>query len=124
MRSFRCRATSQRWMTSGPLSRFYCDAAPPEMTTKEGLHILLLEGDGIGPISRFQSNWINKRGYKQRTSKFLALSFHNFAFLGLPCYSLKIPFLLSSIPTTLPVYPFVGVPFEYRGSLLLVTNTG
>src|ERR1700681_1638260 len=102
MRSFCWRATSLRWMTSGPLSRFYCDAAPPEMTTKEGLCILVLEGDGIRRISRFHSNWIEKRGHKQGTSKFLALSFHNFAFLGLPYDSLKIPLLLTSIPTTLP----------------------
>src|ERR1700676_769051 len=103
-------------MTSGLLSRFYCDAAHPEMTTKERLQIRVLVGNGFGPISRLQSNWIEKRGYKQGTSKFLALSFHNFVFLGLPCNSLKIPFLLSSILTTLPVYPSVGVPFEFRGS--------
>jgi hypothetical protein len=54
-----------------------------------------------GPPQSCKRKTNNGRGHKQGTSKFLALSFHNFAFLGLPYDSLKTPFLLTSIPTTL-----------------------
>ena len=51
-----------------------------------------------GPTTRFPSNWPEKRGNNRGTSKFLALSFLNFAFLGALSNSLKIQFLRSFDP--------------------------
>ena len=69
-------------------------------------------------LSAFAAGGHLTRGNNQGTSKFLALSFHNFGFLGVPCNSLKIPFARPNAGSHLLHFRYFGTELGTSKSVI------